>query len=186
MEIAVLSVPNGLPKWNLVTAFLRMRRAVFIEQLRWDLQSAQLMEFEQYDRVDTVYVIAHENGQIRGGARLLRTDRRVGIYSYMIRDAFNDLLPTLPREICRTEPPSDQGVWELTRLTTDGTAGVGPQLLHAVNRFLLDEGAEACLFLGSPAFMRMARSLSYVPTALGPISGNRDGRFLAFSCAVRP
>mgnify|MGYP003670290162 CR=1 FL=1 len=50
---------TGTDQWDLVTAFLKLRRAVFIEKMEWPLYQAEDMEFEQYDRVDTVYVIAH-------------------------------------------------------------------------------------------------------------------------------
>lgn len=162
-----------------------MRKSIFIGKLAWDLQHADAMEFEQYDSVDTVYVIAHENGQVLGGARLLRTDRSVGVYSYMIRDAYYRRLPGLPHEICAKEPPCSADVWELTRLGTNGRAGVSDEILRKSNEFLVEQKATNCLFLGSPAFMRIARNLAFCPDPMGPISGNKDGRFLAFSCPVR-
>lgn len=168
----------------MVASYLRMRKNIFIGKLAWDLQHTDAMEFEQYDSVDTIYVVAHEDGCVLGGARLLRTDRSVGIYSYMIRDAYFKRLPGLPHEICSKEPPRSSDVWELTRLGTNGRPGVSDEILKRSNKFLSDQGASHCLFLGSPAFMRIARNMAFSPEPMGPISGNRDGRFLAFSCPV--
>ena len=184
MEISVLSIPEGLQNWDLVASYLRMRRHVFIEKLEWSLHQTDSMEFEQYDRVDTVYVIAHDEEEVLGGARLLRTDRSVGVYSYVIRDAFQSKLPSLPHNICANEPPQSKDVWEMTRFTATGPSNVARDILSAANEFLASKNAESCLFLGPPAFLRMAKSMKFDPTPLGPISGNSDGRFVAFSCGV--
>ncbi len=180
---------TGTDHWDLVTAFLKLRRAVFIEKMEWPLYQAEDMEFEQYDRVDTVYVIAHIGNRVVGGARLLRTDHIGGAgkvrYSYMIRDAYLGLLDGLPAAICDTDPPFSANVWELTRLISDETAGVAELVLEATNDFLVEQKATRCLFLGPPAFMRMARSMAFQPNAMGKIQSNPDGRFLAFECPVR-
>lgn len=180
-------MPEGLPRWHLVRDFLILRRQVFIDGLGWDLQSSESMEWEQYDCPDSVYVIAHRGDEVIGGARLLRTDREVGIgrlrYSYMIRDAWLGHLPGLPSDICESEPPVARTTWELTRLAAR-SGQLGAAILSAANAFLKEEGADTCLFLGFPAFMRMARSMGYAPRPLGRMSGNGDGRFLAFSCTV--
>lgn len=184
MDVSVLSIPSGLSRWHLVAGFLRLRNEVFIGKLAWELHHAESMEFEQYDRVDAVYVIAHDGDTVLGGARLLRTDNRVGIYSYMLRDAYHRLLPGIPPEICETEPPRASSVWELTRLVSSTTGEVAPAVLRAANGYLKSVGASDCLFLGPPAFMRMAKSMAFDPRPLGRLTGNKDGRFLAFSCSI--
>ena len=186
-EVSVLRLPHGLPHWDLVCAFMRLRREVFIEEMRWDLQTTESMEFEQYDSPDAVYVVAHQGDEVLGGARLLRTDREVGTgtvrYSYMIRDAHLGYLPGLPQDLCEGSPPQAETAWELTRLVVRN-ARLGAAILTATNEFLKREGADTCLFLGFPAFMRMARSMGYHPKPMGRLTGNDDGRFLAFSCGV--
>lgn len=52
------------------------------------------------------------------------------------------------------------------------------------NRFLIKEQADRCLFLGPPAFLRMAKGMGYVPARFGPTVKNDDGSFLAFSYDV--
>jgi acyl homoserine lactone synthase len=154
----------------------------------WPLFHADSMEFEQYDTLTSVYIIAHEGDKVIGGARMVRTDQNQSfgkiIYSYMIRDAYLKNLPGLPSEICAEEPPVDPKVWELTRFTSLDNMWVGRSILERCNKFLQEENASKCLFLGPPAFLRMARTMGYNPKALGKITGNKDGRFLAFSCDV--
>lgn len=102
----------------------------------------------------------------------------------MIRDAFVERI-NLPSILCDTEPLTDPKSWELTRLVSvNNDAKTAHDILEAANDFIKMEGGERCLFLGPPAFMRMAKSYGYKPEPLGPVVGNQDGRFLAFSCDV--
>ncbi|PCJ76143.1 MAG: hypothetical protein COA53_02475 [Rhodobacteraceae bacterium] len=188
MKITVLRFPADIVHWHLVKSFLLLRKEVFVDKMDWPLFHADSMEFEQYDTLTSVYIIAHEDDKVIGGARLVRTDQSQSfgkiVYSYMIRDAYLENLPGLPPEICSSEPPVDPDVWELTRFTSQDNMWVGRGILERCNEFLKEEGAHECLFLGPPAFLRMARTMGYNPKALGKITGNKDGRFLAFSCDV--
>ncbi|MCB1468311.1 MAG: hypothetical protein KDK08_14465 [Rhizobiaceae bacterium] len=188
----VLRFPRDAARWHLVHDFLTLRKDVFVDRMHWRLHSHGATEFEQYDHFRTTYVIATaaETGKVVGGARLLRTDHvndtcsgRVH-YSYMIRDAARGLLDGLPKSLLDAEPPQDARSWELTRLVSVGGASVSKGILEAVNRFLTAEGARRCLFLGPPAFLRMAAQMGFEPRRLGPVVGNESGRFLAFSCDV--
>lgn len=187
-QLTVIRMPGGFQRYDLVRAFLQLRKAVFIDQMDWPLYQYDAIEFEQYDTFNAVYLIAHDGAQVLGGARLIRTDHETGTgkikYSYMIRDAYYGLLPGMPTEICFEKPPADPKIWELTRLATLPGADVARDLLHATNRFLIQEQAEQCLFLGPPAFLRMAKGMGYAPVRLGPTVKNEDGSFLAFSCDV--
>ncbi len=178
--------PQDSPKYDLVTAFLQLRKEVFIDRMAWNLLDYEGIEFEQYDTYDTTYVVAHKNRRVIGGARLRRTDQRNATYSYMIRDAYLGLLPGLPQEMCFEEPPVDKDAWELTRLAAlPEEREVGPAILTAANDYLFGLGARTCLFLGPAAFVRMAERLGWETRRLGPLVGNSDGRFLAFECPVR-
>lgn len=132
---------------------------------------------------NVTYVVAHRDGEVVGGARLMPTTRRLGVYSYMIRDACRGLLEGMPRNLCDVVPPVRADVWELTRFAAN-EQGVGEAILRVANDHLRSLDASACLFLGPPAFMRMAKKLGWAPHPLGGIRGNHDGRFLAFECAV--
>ena len=73
---------------------------------------------------------------------------------------------------------------EFTRLATGRDPGLARDILTAANDWLAAQDARECLFLGPPSFIRMAKSMGYNPDPLGPVAGNAEGRFLAFSCAV--
>lgn len=170
---------------------MRFRKRVFVDRMEWPLAHAEGIEFEQYDTLNTTYVIAHHDGEILGGGRLKRTDATFGsgtlVYSYMIRDAHLGLLPNMPARLCAENPPVDSTVWELTRfVAAEKPEGLAEAILRQANAFLHERCARSCLFLGPPAFLRMAKRLGWSPEPLGPIVGNDDGRFLAFSCEVIP
>lgn len=187
-KASIVSLPEGAKKSNLVVAFLKLRKEVFIHELSWPLYHADQMEFEQYDSPSTRYIIFHDDDKVLGGARLLRTDWQLSNgkvkYTYMIRDAYNGLLPGLSTEICNSEPPVDSDVWEMTRFVSRDGEMVGAEIIKAGIEYLTSIKAKRCLFLSSPAFMRVGRRMGYQATALGPIISNKDGRFLAFSCEL--
>lgn len=189
LRVEVLVLPFDVGRFDLVAKFLEFRKKVFVDQMCWPLHHAEGIEFEQYDTFDTAYVIAHENGEVVGGARLKRTDKLHGRgkvrYSYMIRDAHLGLLPGMPDDLCYRAPPVDPGCWELTRFAALPRPRLAERILEAANDYLHRIGAHECLFLGPPAFLRMAARLGWTPKPLGDVVSNDDGRFLAFACPVR-
>lgn len=188
-EALVIRYPEGIPRWHYVADYLKLRKEVFIDRLEWPLYHSEDLEFEQYDSFDTTYVVALLNGTVVGGARLRRTDQQSGIgrlkYSYMIRDACLGLLPGLPDNLCDGTPPENRYVWELTRMVVDGPRIITRLILEKTNEFLRTQHASSVLFLGSPAFLRMARSWNWPAACLGPVAGNEDGRFQVIECPVR-
>ncbi|SDR21857.1 acyl homoserine lactone synthase [Paraburkholderia fungorum] len=87
-------------------ALAQYRHQIFVEQLGWSLPLANDgFERDQYDRDDTVYVVARDgSGSICGCARLLPTT-----LPYLLKDIF----PFLIAE-CASAPQSPD-VWELSR-----------------------------------------------------------------------
>lgn len=82
------------------------RYKVFIQELRWDLPSVACQERDQFDRDDTVHVVAvDQDGIIIGYCRLLPTTR-----PYLLREVFPGLLNGAP-------PPNSIDIWELSRFT---------------------------------------------------------------------
>ena len=188
-EVSVLRLPESAERWNLVFDFLKLRREVFINKMKWQLIDDKGIEFEQYDVVNiATYMIAHRGEEVIAGARLLRCDSVIGAppndYSYMIRDAYYGRI-SLPRNIASAPPPTDDKSWELTRLvSSDRDPKVARAVLDCANDFIRQNGGRQCLFLGPPAFLRMAKSYGYTPVKMGDICGDESGRFLAFSCAI--
>lgn len=80
------------------------RHKIFVEQLGWELHTKDGVELDQFDRADTVYVVAQDDdGRILGCARLLPTTG-----PYLLGDVFPALLNGVP-------PPCFPEVWELSR-----------------------------------------------------------------------
>jgi acyl homoserine lactone synthase len=77
------------------------RYQVFVERLGWQLPVVGGAEVDQFDRPDSVYVVAEEDD----GARLLPTDG-----PYLLADVFPQLLNGMPA-------PRDPTVWELSRFS---------------------------------------------------------------------
>ncbi|MEA3119179.1 MAG: acyl homoserine lactone synthase [Paraburkholderia sp.] len=95
---------------DLDAALAQYRHQVFVEQLGWDLPCAgSRYERDQYDRPDTIYVVARdESGEICGCARLLPT-----VKPYLLREVFPFLLaPDMPA-------PEACDVWELSRFAAN-------------------------------------------------------------------
>jgi N-acyl-L-homoserine lactone synthetase len=80
------------------------RHRVFIKKLGWQLRCEDGLEYDQFDRDDTFYVIATgDDGDVVGTARLLPTTR-----PYLLDTVFPQLLHGFA-------PPRSENVWELSR-----------------------------------------------------------------------
>ncbi len=103
----MMQLLSGAPKTlpvGLYEQAARYRQQVFVERLGWELQTSQGMEADQFDRPDTVYVVAqNDQHEIIGCARLLSTHR-----PYLLGEIFPQLLNGLP-------VPCSADVWELSR-----------------------------------------------------------------------
>lgn len=82
----------------------RYRHRVFVERLGWQLPVCDGAELDQFDRPDSVYVVARDDKEnVIGCARLLPTTR-----PYLLGEVFPQLLNGLT-------PPCTPDVWELSR-----------------------------------------------------------------------
>lgn len=186
MQVSILKAPHGLSRWDLVSSYLALRRAVFVEQLNWDLTTHEGSEFEQYDTVGYAsYVVAHEHSKVVAGCRLIRCDSTVqGRFTYMIKDAFDGRID-LPGQICAGPPPVDARHWELTRLVAQPNQRKATlAVMRASHEFLALQDAIGCLCLSSPIVERLARLSGYKTERLGPLCGNKDGKFVAFRIPI--
>lgn len=99
------------------------------------------MESDQFDRADTVYVVAQDdNGHISGCARLLPTSR-----PYLLGEIFPQLLNGLA-------PPCSPEVWELSRFAAvdlNGQAKMPGQFSSSGARKLLEESVACAVSHGA-------------------------------------
>jgi len=106
------TLPNGM-----YSKVARYRHQVFVEQLGWQLHTRDGAELDQFDRPDTVYVVAQDDeGHVFGCARLLPTNR-----PYLLGEVFPQLLNGLL-------PPCSLDVWELSRFAAVDLNGQAPML----------------------------------------------------------
>ncbi len=109
--------PNNLPEgW--IHQLASYRYQVFVEHLGWELDTPPGREADQFDRPDTVYVIAKNvKGELTGCARLLPTTQ-----PYLLGEVFPLLLQG-------QQVPCDSEVWELSRFAAVDFKGQnGPEL----------------------------------------------------------
>ena len=83
------------------------RYKVFIETLGWELETRNGEELDQFDRPDTLYVVAQDDaGNVNGCARLLPTNR-----PYLLGEVFPELMSG-------ALVPCSEDVWELSRFAS--------------------------------------------------------------------
>lgn len=134
------------------------RHKVFVERLGWQLQSEGGLEFDQFDRDDTLYVIARDDdGDVIGCGRLLPTTR-----PYLLGDIFPQLMGEHPI-------PRSPDVWELSRFAAMdfGSSNMSPLgqfsspiaagLLHAAMASAAQRGAKSLITVSPLGVERLLR-----------------------------
>lgn len=116
MQVTTLSFSNIHEHGALFSNVLRARHENFIQRNKWELPEADGMEFDQYDTPASRWVAVHENGRVMAGVRLTPTTHRCGIYSYMIKDAQDGLLQSIPQNLLWEKAPVAPHIWESSRV----------------------------------------------------------------------
>lgn len=84
-----------------------LRKRVFVDQLKWNLRSADGMEFDEYDTPHTTYIVYRDAaGVVRGCCRTIPTSE-----PYMIEEHFADFV--------RGAVPKQVGIVEVSRMCVD-------------------------------------------------------------------
>ena len=136
---------------ELMREMARYRHKVFVEKLGWQLQCENSLEYDQFDRDDTVYVVARNDAaEVIGTARLLPTTR-----PYLLGEVFPQLLHG-------ETPPCSSDVWELSRFAAvDFTAGAGSgsaleQFSSPIMRNLLQTSMACAAARGAKRFITVS------------------------------
>ncbi len=116
MQTTTLSFANMHNHGALFPDLLRARRETFIVRNEWDLPEADGMEYDQYDTPASRWIAVHDQGVVYAGIRLTPTTNRCGIYTYMIKDAQDGLLETIPSNLLDEPAPVHENVWESSRM----------------------------------------------------------------------
>jgi N-acyl-L-homoserine lactone synthetase len=156
------------------------RYAVFVEQMRWDLPAVNPRireEWDEFDREDTVHVIAYAaDRSICGYARLLRTTQ-----PYLLSEVFPDL--------CSAPLIRDASTWELSRFTTcHAGAELNAQRMRRLLReiFLQAEqlGFQQLVGVAPCGMQRLYRRLGLALRPLGPVRTAGGEGLAAFSLKI--
>lgn len=164
----ITGIPADLEP-DIMTGVARYRHKVFVETLGWQLQCKNGLEYDQFDRDDTVYVVARNlSDQIIGTARLLPTHR-----PYLLGEVFPQLMNGLP-------VPASADVWELSRFvamdfnaaTTSAMAQfsspIAVGLLRASLKHAAVLGAKRLITVSPLGVERLLRKAGFMAQRAGP------------------
>jgi N-acyl-L-homoserine lactone synthetase len=154
---------------ELMTELARYRHKVFVEKLGWKLTTEKDLELDQFDRPDTLYVIAqNDDEQVIGTARLLPTIR-----PYLLSEIFPQLLGGTPI-------PRSQKIWELSRFAavdfnarrTSALSQFSPPVASALLRTAIgaaaERGAERLITVSPVGVERLLRKAEFQAHRAGP------------------
>lgn len=179
----VLSFSNIHRFGDLWATFMRARKAVFIDRLKWSLPEHDGMEFDQYDTPYARWIVVHAYGEIMAGVRLTPTTAQVGMHSYMLRDAQLGMLPSIPSDVLFFEAPVEDRIWEASRLfitdavPSDRRTQVQAALMNNFARAARAEGATHVIGIVPAVWSRWLRRLEMGAVPVGPrfsIDGTRS------------
>lgn len=145
------------------------RYKVFVENLGWDLHAPDGMEQDQFDRADTLYVVARDDeGEVCGCARLLPTT-----HPYLLSEVF-------PQLMNGAMPPSSPEVWELSRFAAvdfnspdpsplrQMSSEIAIKLLQAAIDFALKHGVKRLITVSPVGIERLLRNAGFKAHRAGP------------------
>jgi N-acyl-L-homoserine lactone synthetase len=154
---------------DLLSSVARYRHKVFVETLGWDLKTRDGQELDQFDRPDTLYLVAHDDGgRVNGCARLLPTNR-----PYLLGEVFPELMNGLP-------VPCSDDVWELSRFASvdfnnrsmsalaQFSSGIAAQLLHESIACAAAHGARRLITVSPIGIERLLRRTGVHAHRAGP------------------
>lgn len=150
---------------ELENAIAAYRHKIFIERLGWPLPVENGQERDQFDRADTLYVVAHDSGgAICGCARLLPTTE-----PYLLSEVFPQLMGDAPI-------PKSHEVWELSRFAAaavDGNVSVDAatntrNLLAAAVKSAMRQGAKRLITVSPLGIERLLHRMGVHAHRAGP------------------
>jgi len=175
MLTTTLSFQNMHQHGDLFVNLLRARRKSFIIRNNWRLPEAEGMEFDQYDTPASRWIAVHDQGEVLAGVRLTPTTARVGMYTYMIRDAQRGMLDSIPSDLMDFEAPVDPKIWEASRIFVSANVParlrkkVQGDLMYELIRTARSLGATQLVALGPAVWPRWIGRLGLKAKPAGPV-----------------
>lgn len=175
-----LTLPTEL--WQ---ALLLYRYRVFVEKLGWHLDCAVGEELDQFDRDDTVYVIARQGPHIVGVARLLPTHK-----PYLLKEVF-------PQVLGGQALPHSAHIWEISRFaavdlqqqTFTGHSLSSPNavaLLHEVLKVAACHKVRQLITVSPPGITRLLRNAGFDAHCEGKLTVIDGHKIMANWISVPP
>lgn len=166
--------------------FLGLRKRFFVDTLGWDIPHDNSVEMDQYDTPIAAYSVAIDNGQVVGGARIMRFSDKWGSHGCMLQDATDGRICGIPRTLL-PRSRSFSNASECTRLVLSDrltSADARQRALGLVVKGLVSiaksHGSDELVTLTVPGFRRSLRKLGYVAEQIGEKYKNQhDGRSYA-------
>ncbi|WP_157937611.1 acyl-homoserine-lactone synthase [Oceaniglobus roseus] len=166
--------------------FLGLRKRFFVDTLNWQIPHNDAVEMDQYDNPTAEYSLALRDGEVVGGARIMRFADRWGIHGCMLQDAAEGRIPGIPEDLL----PRDRSfahASECTRLVLSDkltSTSERQQALSLVVAGLVSlaiaQGTRELVTLTVPGFRRSLRKLGYGVDQLGEkYQNDMDGRSYA-------
>ncbi|HRO13886.1 MAG TPA: acyl-homoserine-lactone synthase [Paracoccus sp. (in: a-proteobacteria)] len=188
MQTTTLSFSNIHIHGDLFAKLFRARKESFIVRKNWDLPEAEGMEYDQYDTPASRWIAVHDGGEVLGGFRLTPTTARCGIYSYMIRDAQQNVLGgSIPQDLLYDEAPVDPQVWECTRVFVNHSTPMAIRrkvhfkMVEAMTSSARELGASRLIALTGATWPRWYGRCGLEAEAIGRVMWIDDGEFQCVS-----
>lgn len=116
LRATIISFASMQEHGTLFANLLKARRDSFVIKNSWELPTAEGMEFDQYDNPASRWIAIHDGDKVLAGIRLTPTTARVGMYTYMIRDAQRGLIDSISTNLLNFDAPVDPDIWESSRV----------------------------------------------------------------------
>jgi len=161
----------------------RLRHVIFKERLDWSVCSNNGMEQDRYDKLDPVYMVATDGGNIAQGCwRILPTTG-----DYMLKNTFPVLLHG-------KSAPTDSNIWELSRFAiapVDGSdfrqmnlGAVTYEMMRELLHFANSNSISHYVTVMSVALERLLRKIGLPMTRLGNGRAVKIGKVLSIACRI--
>lgn len=175
IRATTLSIESMHLHGDLLARLFCARRESFIVRNKWLLPEADGMEFDQYDTHESRWIAVHQDQEVLAGVRLMPTSAKLGMYSYMIRDAQRGILDAIPSNLLDFKAPVDPLVWEATRIfvSRDVPAMTRMKVHSCLMSALITEavslGATQLLAFGPAIWPRWIARLGLFANPAGPV-----------------
>ena len=155
-------------------ALARFRHEIFIQRLGWPMPARDGEERDQFDRPDTIYVVALDaKGRLCGCARLLPTSRPY-LLAYLLDSVFPEMVAEKPL-------PQAAAIWEISRFACTSPATTRRLLAATVAR-AAKEGAQRLITISPLGVERLLQRMGIRTARAGqPV---RLARQSIFACWI--